>query len=127
MKTQQDMFDQFREKASLLEERPSPQVWRRLERRLDTQPRRHHLNSLQRGMAMAMGLIVLAVVVGIGSLTLSRQHRSQDAFYVETISTTDIDPEAIQAVEVSRHLRQAPANINEGLPGKALIVKGKEL
>ncbi len=128
MKPSKDVFDLFRERQSLLEERPSPQSWRRLERRLDLHNRRH-LTVHRRAMAMAAAMLVLAVFLGVMSLQLGQKHwfslkrQAENRFYVEHLNPQDADPDAILMLEYNRQYLNTPVQVEEGQSSQKLVVK----
>lgn len=61
-----DIFDFFRENESKLHEKPSEQVWQRLERKLERtrRPRRRGLQFLQLGVVtLILLLLILAAIL----------------------------------------------------------------
>ncbi len=132
MNMQKDLQSIFRERQHLLDENPSPQAWRRLERRLDIHARRHHRAGLRRNMAMAAGIFALVVFIGLmglhfggEQLRLSALNDSGD-FRLETVSLDDADTGAIQIQEYNRAYSSRQSSIQEGQPGKELLVKSAE-
>ncbi len=61
-----DLFDFFKENESKLHERPSEQVWQKLEKKLEKtrRPRQRSIRFLQLGtVALALLLLILAAVL----------------------------------------------------------------
>ena len=128
MKPSKDLFDLFRERQQLLEERPSVQTWRRLERRLDLHNRRH-LTVHRRALAMAAAVLVLAVFLGVMGLQLGQKQwlslkpQAENRFYVEHLNSQDADPDAIQMLEYNRQYQTTPILVEEGQASQKLVVK----
>lgn len=128
MKTQKDLFDLFRENQHKLDESPSPQTWRRLEKRLDTR-RAARGSSIYRIMAMAAGVMLL---IGVFSLLPAFDQSSvQDdvmALHTPPSEMEDLEKDAqvneniIKVVEFSRQYQDRMGQpIEEGNSRKRLI------
>jgi hypothetical protein len=132
MKTQKDLFDLFKENQSKLDESPNPQVWRRLEKRLDTR-RATRGSSIVRIMAMAAGVLLL---IGVASLLPALdQAQTEDAavaFYTPPSQMEDLEKDAktdqniIKVVEFSRQYQDRMGQpIEEGNSHKRLVPSAK--
>lgn len=128
MKTQKDLFDLFRENQHKLDESPNPQVWRRLEKRLDTR-RAARGSSLYRIMAMAAGVLLL---IGVFSLlpALDQPQTQDEAIAMDTppsamedlVKDAQVDKQIIKVVEFSRQYQDRMGQpIEEGNSRKRLV------
>lgn len=133
MKTQKDLYSLLRERQHVLDEQPSPQAWRRLERRLDIHARRHHRATLRRGMAMAAGIFALVVFIGLMALHFGGQQlrfqtaTDQGEFRLETVNLNEEDTRTIQLLQYNRAVYASRMGaIEEGQAGKEILVRGKE-
>lgn len=129
MRKQENMYEFFRSREHLLEERPSREAWQRLERRLD-QHRMRSRNSLRRNLllvAAVFALALLATVVSV-SVNTAETNKTSQAYQLETVSTLDGDPTAYQAITFAHQyqdrLRQP---IEEGSSQQKLVVKGRDM
>lgn len=128
MKQQKDIFDLFRESKHKLDEAPNPQVWRRLEKRLETR-RAARGGSIYRIMAMAAGVLLL---IGVFSLlpALEQNSRDETALVLNTppseMEDLVVDPQTdrqiIKVVEFSRQYQDRMVQpIEEGSSNKKLV------
>jgi hypothetical protein len=128
MSRQKDVFDIFREKQRLLDERPSERAWRALERRLDVHRRRGRA-SLRWSFGMVAAALGLVAVIALVMVAIDH-HPAKEAMWetyaprqLETLPAPAGDSETYQVVEFSRlYQNLAGQPINEGDPGKKLIV-----
>lgn len=130
MKQSKDIFDLFRENKHKLDEAPNPQVWRRLEKRLDTR-RATRGGSIYRIMAMAAGVLLL---IGVFSLlpALDQSTAQSDAVAMDAppsemedlvIDPAHTDPNIIKVVEFSRKYQDRMTQpIEEGSTSKKLVL-----
>ncbi|MCB0633216.1 MAG: hypothetical protein R2824_17540 [Saprospiraceae bacterium] len=132
MKTQKDLFDLFRENQQKLDESPNPQVWRRLEKRLDTR-RTSHGSSIYRIMAMAAAILLL---IGVFSLlpALDQSAGQDEAVALNTppsemedlAQDAPADQNIIKVVEFSRQYQDRMVQpIEEGNSHKRLVPSTK--
>ena len=131
MARKRDVFDFFRANQHRLNEAPSAQSWRRLYQRLDAHRRRNRI-SRYRVLGMVAGILFLAVLVGLISLSLSQQHRMLLAANkqavpsdLEDLTMTDADPNGLRTVlTVQRAQEGLQHPISEGAPGQKLVFAG---
>lgn len=129
MKQSKDIFDLFRESKHKLDEAPSPQAWRRLEKRLDTR-RATRGSSIYRIMAMAAGVLLL---IGVFSLLPALDQKTADTDVVAlnnppsemedlVVDPADADQNIIKVVEFSRQYQDRMVQpIDEGSRAKKLV------
>ena len=126
MKRQKDIFDLFRENQSKLNERPSPQAWRRLESRLDAHRNRNRV-SLYRQLFMVAAVIAL---VALTSLLTVLADKNQQQYQADNIYATEQlnapapaeQQEALKIAEFSRKSHDRMSNpIQEGAARQKLI------
>lgn len=72
-----DLYDLFRENAGKISENPSPQAWRRLERRLESKKKKRGPVYLKSSLAIAATILVLIVVAGLITVMVTRNHQAQ--------------------------------------------------
>lgn len=129
MKRQKDLFDLFRENEQKLEEMPSPQAWRRLERKLDNRRRTSRRDKGRwQPMMMAAALLLLAVITFLFSLVLDQNKpaylavNEQNPLPMEELTYTDVDQGAMRAVEFTRKYQDRMSNpIVEGTTDQRLV------
>ncbi|MEN0006959.1 MAG: DUF6265 family protein [Bacteroidota bacterium] len=126
MKHHKDIFDLFRDNQHKLNERPSPEAWRRLERRLDNHRVRHR-SAFQQPFGMVAAIVVLAVLVSILAFMLDRSSSrllavNGQPIPVENLIQSDVDVEALKVVEFTKQYQEEIAYpIREGSQGRKLI------
>lgn len=129
MNHHKDLFDLFRENDHKLEERPSLQSWRRLEKRLDSHQRRSRI-SLYRSLAMVAGVLALAVLIVLMTLVVERQQEYLTGApqELEDLQATEADnATAYRVVEFTRTYQDRMTNpIEEGNPDKKLVPVDKD-
>ena len=74
MKSDKELFELFRKNQYGLNERPSANTWRRLERKLDNHRRSNHRLVFRRTIGMVAGLAILVVALFLLSLP-ARNHQ----------------------------------------------------
>ena len=79
MKSDKELFDLFRKNQYGLNERPSANTWRRLERKLDNHRLQSHRLVLRRTLGMVAGLAFLVVALFMLTLPVQNRHLSQGA------------------------------------------------
>ncbi len=129
MKRQKDLFDLFRDNQHKLNEMPSPQAWRRLERRLDSRRRfPRHDRQRWRPLMMAAALLLLAVITFLFSLVLENRRpaylaaNTEAPLPMEDLTFTDVDRSMLRAVEFTRKYQDRLSNpIEEGSPDRRLV------
>lgn len=129
MKQSKDIFDLFRESKHKLDEAPSPQAWRRLEKRLDTR-RVHRGGSIIRIMSMAAGVLLL---IGVFSLLPALEQNSPEEEVLAlnnppsemedlVVDPAESDQNIIKVVEFSRQYQDRMVQpIEEGSSAKKLV------
>ena len=131
MARKRDVFDFFRDNQHRLNEAPSAQSWRRLDRRLDAHRRRNRI-SRYRVLGMVAGVLILVTLVGLVSLSLGRQqslllaaNKQAVPSVLEDLTITDADRDGLHTVMVvqraQEHLKHP---ISEGAPGQKLVFAG---
>lgn len=127
MKHQKDIFDLFRNSQHKLQERPSPEAWRRLERRLD-QRRSRHRPAISRSLAIAAAILVLIALISVLSIIVDKRASNYMALNgigempMENLVFTDVDREALKVVEFTHEYQaQVAYPVREGTFGKKLI------
>lgn len=133
MKPKKDIFQIFRENEHKLNQKPSPQAWRKLERRLDA--RRHQGRStLYRHSAMAAGVLALVALISLIAVLVDQKTtpnylavNQPGPVHLEELTYTDVDMEALRVVEFTNQAVNRGANITEGnrdqllVPAKLLV------
>lgn len=128
MNRQRDLFELFRENQRSLDERPSLQTWRRLERRLDAHQRRGRI-SLYRSLGMVAGVLALVAMIILISMVVDRQQQYLTGApqELEVLTSSDADPTAYQVVEFTRQYRDYMRKaVEEGTMEKKLVPAEKE-
>ena len=124
MNSKKDIFDLFREKQHLFDERPAPKTWRRLERRLDAHQRRSRI-SLYRSLGMVAGVLALVAMIALISLLVDQQRRdylSDRPQQLENLEVPENETMAHQVVEFTRSYRDRTAKpIEEGEASRKLV------
>lgn len=129
MKANKDIFDLFRKNQHKLAERPSPIVWRRLERRLDAHQRRNQ-RSLYRQLSMAAGLLILLGFIALISLSTNKKSNDYLALansenrhdHFEDLGQLEETTEFLKVVQFSQKIKDRKSNpISEGSKLKKLL------
>lgn len=131
MARKRDVFDFFKDNQHRLNEAPSAQSWRRLDQRLDAHRHRNRI-SRYRVLGMVAGILFLAVLVGLISLSLGRQqslllaaNKQAVPSMLEDLTITDADPNGLRTVlTVQRAQEGLQHPISEGAPGQKLVFAG---
>ncbi len=128
MARNKDVFDFFREREGQLSEAPSAHTWRRLERRLDNHQQRNR-RSLFRALAMAAGVMLLALVIVLISLILDSRSWKNGAGYqaapsqLEDLQQGESGEASIHTVQAAqRAQKQRLRPISEGIAGQKLML-----
>lgn len=116
MKQQKNWIKILREQQVMVEA-PSPQVWKRIEDRLDFQYKQRKQTGVLRLMALAAGIAAIALSSGLWQIGIGQNH-SKGTFQLETLSSAQNDPQAFMAIELQRNLTAHAQGIQEGVPGK---------
>ncbi len=115
----------FHDNQYKLNERPSPQAWRRLERRLD-EHRRQHKSALYRYLGAAAAVVALLAVISLLGIAVDQKSTSAAAStnrtaQLEELLLADADMDAFRSVELSRQYRDYWPNMaTEGNYNKRL-------
>ena len=126
MNRQKDIFNLFRENQHKLNERPSQQAWRRLERRLDAHRDRNRV-SIYRHIAMVAAVVAIVALTSLIVVLVEKSQPGLQAvtdFDVEDLKLPDQDAsrEALMVVEYTRKYQDRMSNpIAEGKPIQKLI------
>lgn len=130
MKNKKDLFDLFRESEHKLEERPSNDAWRKLERKLDTRQTRH-TTTIYRQLAMVAAVIALVAIISVISLLVEKQNDqfaaandTQAPYHLEDLEVyTDASNTPYKIVEFQRahHSRISNPTIQEGSRNQRLV------
>ena len=136
MKSQKDIFDLFRENQHKLDERPSADVWDRLEQKLDdTKPAKRIIPRGYRQLIMAASILLLVGMVSFFSIFLQQKKHSFSQANKTAIQSpvpkqfedliyTDANDGLYKMVAYQRKLNTNPRNvIQEGAPHKKLIAQ----
>ncbi len=129
MKTKKDPFDLFRDNQHKLSERPSPQAWRRLERRLDAHKNRRSGSWFSSHLGMVAAIALLVVSITVISFLTNHKNEIQAAAsepvpaQLEELTASADQQEMLKVVEFSRRYqdRLAKPTVNEGQKGKKLV------
>jgi hypothetical protein len=127
MKHHKDIFDLFRDSQHKLNERPSPEAWRRLERRLDNHRHRNRF-AMNRHYGMVAAVVALVLLVTIFSLFIDKGSNrmlainGEQPVAVEDLLYSDVDVEALKIVEFARQYQGEVAYpVREGSQGRKLV------
>lgn len=116
MKAQKNWIKILREQQ-VMGEAPSPQVWKRVEDRLDFHYRQRRRIGVLRLVALAAGIAAVAFSSGLWQIGIGQNH-SKGTFQLETLNSAQNDPQAFMAIELQRNLTTHAQGIQEGVPGK---------
>lgn len=135
MKHKKDIFQMLKDNQHKLNERPSPQAWRKLERRLDARRNRGRSN-LYRNTSMAAAVLALIAVISLIAVLVDQKTgpdylaiNQSGPVQLEELTYTDVDMEALKVVEFTNEITNRGANITEGnrdqllVPTKILVGK----
>ena len=127
MKPKKDIFQIFQENQHKLNERPSPQAWRRLERRLDAR-RGQNRPSLYRHIAMAAGVFAIIALISLIAVLVDQNNgpsylaiNQPGPIQLEELTYTDVDVEALKVVEFTNGAVNRSNNIKEGNSNQLLM------
>lgn len=131
-----DIFDLFREKASELEQEPTPQAWARIERRIQTNRptvRRAQVRRLPTPMGIAASLALLiglsVVFMWLAEAEKQTQVLAQEVLplEVEELELTPVEDEVVELVEIATANPQPkPVKpIIEGNANQRLVAKNE--
>lgn len=123
MKSDKELFELFRKNQYRLNERPSPNGWKRLERKLDNHRMRHRI-AFRRTMSMVASLALLVAVLFL--LTLPSQNtaisqRATPQFWEDLPSNSD-NNEIKHLVELSHEYQRQMGQAIEETPTKQKII-----
>lgn len=119
-----DLFDLFRDNQHKLHEKPSPRVWKQLERRLDGHKRRNHY-SVYRTLAMVASVLALVAIITLLSLITESERRdylASTSLIVEDFDVLEENTETLRVFEFTKQQVDRLANpIAEGRKEKKLV------
>ena len=125
MKSDKELFELFRRNEYGLNERPSPNAWRRLERRLDNHQKRQRLN-FRRILSMAAALVFIIFIVGLLSIYTKDEAARYD-YHTQYLAPPKVEPKMTvhhTQKRVSRsyeYQKKITKSIQEGNPEKKLV------
>ncbi|MEM9820006.1 MAG: DUF6265 family protein [Bacteroidota bacterium] len=134
MKEQKDIFNRIKDNQHKLEERPAPQLWDRLEERLDQAEEKPLAirSQLYRRLSVVAALIALVGMIGLVNL-LMQQNAGQDNAMAEMTAApkqwedlnrnADSKTEAWYRYAASQHRLNQRPSIQEGAPSKKLVAQ----
>ena len=126
MKNKIEIEELFQNRSEHFDEAPSRAAWKKLEKRLDNHQRRNKLNFI-RSLGMVAGVLLLTVFAFLFStlgINQSEAGADQVVASLETITTTEVDPEAYKVVEFTLKYRDRMLNpIEEGEGDNELLVR----
>jgi len=125
MNRKKDMFTQFREQSREIRIKPRPQLWERLEDRLDNHRRRTRRRNI-RNLVMAATLAMLAVSSVLLLLKLNQIQQKLQAARGFQLAELPYPAEAALPSAPAQPVNIAPADIAEGHPQKRLFVNASE-
>ncbi len=124
-----NLYDLFREQRDQLQQHPSPENWRRLERRLDARRRRRQMKPRYRSLGMVAAIALIAVIAMLFALLFDRQPAPMLSEseplprQFEELHVEDSDPVLLEKVAFTRrHQDRLSQPIAEGEPDKKLTV-----
>lgn len=135
MKPKKDISQILKDNQHKLNERPSPQAWRKLERRLDGRRNRGRA-TVYRHTSMAAGILALVALISLIAVLVDQNSspnylaiNQSGPVQLEELTYTDVDMEALKVVEFTNQITNRGANITEGnrnqflVPTKLLVGK----
>ncbi len=128
MKSDKELYELFRRNQYGLNERPSPNAWNRLERRLDAHQNRQR-QAFRRTLSMAAGLVFIVFIVGLLSLYSNGKADKWDYHTQYIDQTIEANGPADQADMVKmvnlshQYQAQLAGKIDEGNPAKKLVAR----
>lgn len=129
MRNKKELFDLFRESEQQLTERPSSDVWRRLESRLDER-KTVQKKSVYRQLMSIAAVAILLITIGLTVLLQQQNNKQQLAqgtlpsVFEDLSASNDGLDQPLKVVEFTRkHVSRLANPIEEGTADRKLIPK----
>ena len=129
MEPKKDIFDLFKDNEHKLAEQPAPHVWRRLERKLDSNRKRNRTVRIRPSMGqfgIAAGILLLFTVITIMTLALPNRKTNvlaqQEEMIFEELIASEADKQLLKVVEFTRRHESRLSNPVEESNEKKIIL-----